>query len=314
MNTHEKNETFDALKRISVRDAKNQFLATWNMEFADEFRLSERVFDEKILHADNLMSEVSFALVHKNHYVGMIVLKRSPKDDMFHVGLIHVKHVWRRKNIATRMLRETMDKVTEKKPVIFVTGTEADCLLSGVPTESGRTFFEALGFKKTKENMNLIAHHQPSAIKAPDDDVTIRRAKHDDDKRMVHQINREHFSIRWANEVNESDPYDIFVLRKNGSIIGYVRTGFPDGPVIPYSVNFHDAYECLGGIGPLGLLPTERGHGYGRYMVNYALRALFDAGASDVMVDWTSLKTFYRKCGFEAVHSRYVVYEKRSDD
>lgn len=314
MKTHAKNETFDALKRIRVADAKNQFLATWNMEFAEDFRLSERVFDDKILHADNFLSGVSFALFHKNHYVGMIVLKQSSGDDTFHVGLIHVKHVWRRKNIATRMLHEAMDKLTTNKPTHFITGTESDCLFSGVPTERGRAFFETIGFKKTKENMNLIAHHQPSAIKAPDDDVTIERAKNGEDKKKVEWINREHFSVRWADEVNESDPHDIFVLRKKGSIIGYVRTGFPDGPVIPYSVNFHAAYDHLGGIGPLGLLPGERGHGYGKYMVNHALRTLFDAGASDVMVDWTSLETFYRKCGFEAVHSRYAVYEKRSDD
>jgi predicted N-acetyltransferase YhbS len=258
--------------------------------------------------------DASFALLDDDEYIGMIVMKAGESPHTFHVGLIHVVPTYRCRHIARRMFDEAASRLNDGGDVSFITGTEPDCLFSGVPTEAGRSFFRALGFKKNRDNMNLIAHHPPKTIPRPDDAVDIMRAETEAEKEEVRAINDKHFSVRWAREVDESAPHDIFVLKKQGRIIGYVRTGFPDGPVLPYSLNFHASYDRLGGIGPLGLLPEERGHGYGAYMVNHALSALFAAGASDVMVDWTGLETFYRKCGFEAIHSTYVVYEKRSDE
>ena len=55
--------------------------------------------------------------------------------------------------------------------------------------------------------------------------------------------------------------------------------------------------EELGGIGPLGIAPEERGKGYGLAIVQAGMYFLSQRGIKNIVIDWTNLVDFYGKLG-----------------
>lgn len=65
-----------------------------------------------------------------------------------------------------------------------------------------------------------------------------------------------------------------------------------------------DSQAAWGGIGPLGVHPDLRGHGYGAGVVEAAMAYLREVGVETIGVDWTGLPEFYEGRGF----SRWLTY------
>ena len=53
-----------------------------------------------------------------------------------------------------------------------------------------------------------------------------------------------------------------------------------------------------GGLGPIGVAASLRGHGLGKALLAISLGRLRDLGLIDVVIDWTVLTGFYGPFGF----------------
>jgi len=89
-------------------------------------------------------------------------------------------------------------------------------------------------------------------------------------------------------EEEEKRGFIIYLAVKNGAVIGKVNLQISNG---------------LGGIYGLGVLPEERGKGYGRAILRLAVQKLIEAGAEtvylQVLTDNEKALALYRSCGFE---------------
>lgn len=87
------------------------------------------------------------------------------------------------------------------------------------------------------------------------------------------------------------------VLRRDGALVGYARLIPPDANEIPPRVR----------IGRLVVAADDRGRGYGRRLMNEALR-LATASYPGIAIEigaQTYLEPFYRSCGFTPSSSPY---------
>lgn len=90
------------------------------------------------------------------------------------------------------------------------------------------------------------------------------------------------------------------VLKKNGIIIGFCRINDGHSPFIAQNVYWAPLFdEPLGGIGPLGVDPKERGKGYGLAIVEAGVYFLRNRGIKRIVIDWTTFVDFYGRLGFE---------------
>jgi GNAT superfamily N-acetyltransferase len=55
----------------------------------------------------------------------------------------------------------------------------------------------------------------------------------------------------------------------------------------------------ISALGPIGIDPAVRGKGLGLALLVAGLKALRAQGATDTVIDWTTLLEFYGRCGFE---------------
>ena len=100
------------------------------------------------------------------------------------------------------------------------------------------------------------------------------------------------------SEEEEKRGIFIYLAVKDGVVIGKVNLQLSNG---------------LGGIYGLGVLPEERGKGYGRATLRLAVQKLIEAGAGtvylQVLTDNEKALTLYQSCGFEtrSVMDYYVI-------
>lgn len=143
-----------------------------------------------------------------------------------------------------------------------------------------------------------------SGLNPPDETllrgVDLRKAKNADAEEIARQDriyfgeefgadgDGEHGGKRLMPEEEELRGFTIYLAVKDGTIIGKVNLQMLDG---------------TGGIYGLGVLPHERGKGYGRAILLLAVRKLKEANAKtvylQVLTDNERALSLYQSCGFE---------------
>jgi GNAT superfamily N-acetyltransferase len=296
------------LKTVGVNEAKDQIIKYWNQDFFDTFPLDRRLFEQKIINNRFTLFDESFVLFDDDKYLGSIVLKQQV-DTLF-ISLIHVAKSERLKGYGKKLVKHAMTVMQKRQLKDIIIGRDNDCLFSGLfvnNNELTHKFFLDIGFKKNHDNFNLISGSRPGNSISRDG-YFVRVVSSDAEKEEVLKLIKQNFSERWHEEVSRSLLEDIYILLHRNKIIGFVNTANPKSPVFSNSMNLYLLFKNLFGMGPLGLDKDYQGQGLGTYLVNVTLKDLFDRGASEVMVDWTGLVDFYKKCGFERIFSKYTIY------
>lgn len=114
--------------------------------------------------------------------------------------------------------------------------------------------------------------------------VTLRRARAFE-KHTVAAFAREHFSEKWASEVEVAvtrQPVSCFIATRDGEIIGFA------------------CYETTqrGFFGPTGVIANARGLGVGKALLMKALEGLRDIGYAYGIIGGVGPREFYEKvCG-----------------
>jgi GNAT superfamily N-acetyltransferase len=114
--------------------------------------------------------------------------------------------------------------------------------------------------------------------------VTLRRARAYE-KHTVAEFAREHFSAKWASEVEVAitrQPVACFIATRERRILGFAC---------------HDTTH-RGFFGPTGVLESARGSGIGRALLMKSLEALRESGHAYAIIGGVGPRDFYAKaCG-----------------
>lgn len=294
----------------NTKDKISVIVKAWNEEFGDAFPLTEKLFKAKVIKSNFSLNKESICLFKNSAYIGSIFFKTY--ENCLYLSYIHIIKSERFKGYG-KILLEIGERLTQKyKCQKIILGSDPDCLFSGVFMEKNdevHRFFSNQGFTKDYLNYNLIARNAPPLLVKPDE-YTITRANESLSDELLEFI-KKNFSKRWLMEIKNNQINQVYLLKHDNQIIGFINSAISTNKSLPNSLNLYPLFSNLAGIGPLGIAPDFQAKGLGKIFVNYVVRDLFKRGASEVMVDWTGLVDFYLKCGFEEVFKTYIIYSKK---
>lgn len=297
----------------SIKDSSSDLLLHWNKEFFDSYPLTERIIQEKLIDSIHIVRDGSYSLYNDNEYVGSIVLKfyngkEEPSCHYAYISLIYVNPKFRKLGYGSMFIQDAKKIAKENGKTSLFVGSDFDNVFCGVfvkDNEETHRFFQKR-FKKTYLSYNLICY-QPPLIK---ENLNFVNIEIEDEKNAVLDFIKQNFSYRWHNDVKEASPKEFVVAYDdNKHVIGFVRLCYLESEKLANNMLLYPLYKNLGGIGPLGIDPNLRGKGIGKDLVKYAINVLFSRGCSEVLVDWTGLIDFYKKCGFDEISNEYCGYE-----
>lgn len=117
----------------------------------------------------------------------------------------------------------------------------------------------------------------------------------------------QHFGVRWqvdtavrCRDLREGRCEEIMGAFREERLVGFCHIWSPRSRRLGPSTFWlpRDGSREWGGIGPLGVHPEMRGHGYGAGVVESSMAYLRSRGAEVIGVDWTGLPDFYQGRGF----------------
>jgi GNAT superfamily N-acetyltransferase len=304
------------MMKKSIKESINDILAHWNQEFSKSYPLTKQLLEDKIMFSKHTVWEGTFSICEDQDYVGTICLKYFRDDyeefqDFAYISFLFVSSKYRNRGFGSKLLQEAISICEQDKKTNLYLGSDFDCLFSGLfvsNNEQTHDFFKKRGFAQAYRNFNLISGKRPSLDK---DQLEYVQTKTKKEREQVFALIKEHFSYRWYYDVKDCGIHDFVVAKKQDQIVGFVRIAHPNFKIRANSINLSPLYKCLGGIGPLGIIPSERGRGTGSCLVKHATNILYDLNCSEIMVDWTGLIEFYKKCSYEKVSNEYVLYQKK---
>ncbi len=217
------------------------------------------------------------------------------------------------RGVGTAVLAELMHRLSSSTPAEVHFGSDADHLLPGPPLESPPAAWRLLRragarFSVCEQDLHLdLRPELPDAPLPPG-----WRATEGDHEGALAFV-RATFPGRWAEELAT-------YLRGGATVFTVERTDAQGVPASARAKGFCVAFQGgeeltapglhwagalsrdypdgrLGGIGPLGTAPDVRGLGLGLAMVRAAAQALKERGITDVIINWTTLGSFYGRLG-----------------
>ncbi len=300
--------------RISIMASIEDILQNWNQEFSHSYPLTSRLLDEKIISSPHTVSSGSYSLYEADQYIGTIVLKyfagnHDAYNNLAYIAFLFVAKAFRNQGYGKALLEDILCIVRNARKKRLYCGTDFDCLFSGVFVDNNpktHMFFQKRNFEHTGTNYNLICRKKQIL---DSDSVIYRRMTCENEKQELLELIIGNFSYRWYYEVKQLSAEELVVAEIDERIIGFVRLSQPKFRKLGNSTNLYPLYNCLGGIGPLGVIPEHQKFGIGKNLVKYAVNVLFDMGCSEILVDWTGLIDFYKKCGFEEITNQFEIYQ-----
>ncbi len=291
----------------------NALIYEWNKEFSDLI-LNEEVFSHAFIASKTLNQNASMVLKDNNQLIGLLLAKDNDPNLTQHIGylsFIYVFKPFRNQGFGEKLVSHMFSRFKQEgKKIVHVMG-DMEPLFPGIYGKNDQRFFKRW-FKETGNAYNLI-RTQPFAKK----DVVPFYFEHSTTNTLplIEHFIETYFSKRWALECKHYasskhlfKKHHYIVLKDKDIIIGFIRANTLNAPLM-HNTHYHENYESLGGLGPLGIHPDYRKKGLAKALIHYASNWLFEQGSSDVLVDWTGLKAFYENLGFSLEH-HFRTYEK----
>jgi GNAT superfamily N-acetyltransferase len=298
----------------SLLDSMKDVINYWNKEYEFSYPLTKRIYEEKFLECEYTDFSGSYSLYNEYDYIGTIVLKIYNGDDPrfienAYISFIYIQPKYRGQGYGTKLINDCVRKAKENKKHYLLTGTDFDNFLSGVfdlNNQITHQFFILNKFQQVGKNFNLICRKEQII---DNDEYLYRVVKDEIERQNVLEFVKKNFALRWYNDIKNCLKEEFIVALEKNKIIGFVRISDPSYPKLFNSTLLYPLYKKLGGVGPLGIDQEKRGLGIGKRIVQHAINTLFTRGCSDIIVDWTGLIDFYKKCGFDEISNQYVVYK-----
>ncbi len=307
-------------------DRLEELVALWNQELGMDFPMRTELFIQNSFEDINLFYEGSLIVLNNDNEVIGFVVTKSWKDDL-NVGIsketgwiqvLLVDSNYRNQGIGKRLLSHAEAKLKESGINHIWLGKDTWHYFPGVPTQYKNTaeWFERRGYIGSTTEFDLDNHYvNDQALDFPSQEGVELSILKEEEKDPFLSFMHRCFPGRWEYEAiqyfqKNGTGREFVVLKKNNQIIGFCRINDSNSPVIAQNVYWAPLYQDeLGGIGPLGIDPNERKHGYGLLIVESAVAHLRNRNIHSILIDWTGLVKFYNKLGFETCKS-YTSYQK----
>lgn len=225
-----------------------------------------------------------------------------------HVSLLVVAGEHRGRGLGRSLLADALAALGVRGRTQVRLGADPDHLLPGVPLDVDDATWRFL--LRAGARPGGVEHDVRVELRAaawstdPGPDAALRdaglRLVDDDPEAAVAFVER-CFPGRWGDEMRASAAAGVRLLTLRdaaGATLGFAAAYRPDDALLGPSLIWHTALPgTVGGLGPLGVDPERRGAGLGLTLVRAGLAWHHARGASDVILDWTSLCGFYGRLG-----------------
>lgn len=290
--------------------------ALWERCFPPEFAVTQSALAERIFGDGDYCEEASFVLKKQDGtLIGAVVGKVFHEDvDIYQdagcLSALLVEPALQGRGFGTQLFF-ACEKALQKNGVkkIFL-GQEFSNFFSGIPapTPEKLRFFANLGCTNNfEDHYDLTADIVHNAWIDDFDTLPFEKKFSTEqlcpvEKEALFAFLDREFPGRWALEAREQlalggqEPYFVVMKDKAGQIQGFCHVSVTE-----------DGY---GGLGPIGIAKAVRGHSAGDYIQRQSLVHLRSLGAKEICIDWTILKDFYGKFGFQPVRTYRGSYKQ----
>ena len=302
---------------------ERQIIELWNRNVASQFPMTPALFQQNTLLDANVLAEGS-AVMELNGQVCGVVISKVTKctkgvEMATNKGWIHLLLVdapYRKQGIGTLLLQhaEQALKAAGMEKIQF--GGDLLHYLCGVPKEDveTQTFLQHKGYVYEAVMTDLTQTLMEPVALPTFEEIHFEPLKFQEKEAFLQFMHRV-FPGRWEYEAivyfEQGGTGKEFVVAKKGEqIIGFCRMNDDSGPTIAQNMNWAPALTGkAGGIGPLGIEEAERKGGYGLGITQAAMHFLQQRHVETILIDWTTLITFYEKLGFSP-WQHYCTYGK----
>ena len=291
----------------------------WNEEVGFIYPIPEVIFNQNVVNYDQ---KIVFGAYDENTLVGFIIGKTFDGKDIptyqnfAFISLFLVAKRYRRRGIGSKLLSMFEDYYFDKETLQV--GKDINNFLPGVPCDfDGLTddFFENRGYISGKYTHDLInLNCKKYDLKNHNIQFKVCTLK---EKDALIAFMKEEFPGRWYYEVSDyfskggnGNEYAIALI--GDKVVAFTRINDRRLSHYAYNITWYERFSNLLGIGPLGVARSMRGKDLGYDIVAFAINEAIDRGFHQILIDWTSLMTFYQQFGFEVWKSYKYMLKNRS--
>jgi len=306
----------EVIVRKSIEETKNEIIKYWNEDIT-YYPLNEKLVLKRFIEHKDVCE--SFSLMKGSEYVGSLILKKSLRGDKYqlYISFIFVRKEFRGFGIGSSLIEVAKDKQRELGLEALIVGSDYGCFESGLYNDDNKfvhDFFINRGFNHIGDTLNLINNKKIEF--APRTNYTYTHLE-EKDRCQFGEFLRS-FGLRWYNENKDADSNTAVILKDKDKIIAFAICSAEDSNVYNNGMNRYQKYKNdgieLGAIGPLGVDKEYRKQGLGKEIVQYGMMELYKRGCDQIIVDWTHLIDFYKKCGFNEICDTYEMYEYKEKE
>jgi GNAT superfamily N-acetyltransferase len=300
---------------MGFRGADFERLASfWNGFAPERYALDAELLQLKTVQCPAFDWGASCVIEADGETLGFAVVKKSaralyrgPDQDVSHLSLI----AFCDPNFGVDLLSDVKTTLRNRGSNRLVFGQDSGHFFPGCPTDFGALsdFLMVEGFAEGAEVVDLERdmrdYQNPYQTPA---DAQMRPVESDADAALVEAFLVREFPGRWTYDVLSKMKREgkdcVFGLFRGGACDGFAllqdwRHREPIGGAVWRS----DLGERWGSLGPIGVSKDLRGQGYGHALLGSALSELRERGVHRAIIDWTTLRDFYGKHGFEVSRS-----------
>jgi predicted N-acetyltransferase YhbS len=297
--------------RHSFREADFDALTSlWNEFFAERYHVDPAILRFNTVESPTFDWGASGIAGDPKAPTAFLVVKKSPASlyrgpdpDQAHLACVAYRGV----NEAIDLMADAKRMLINRGICRIQFGRDSRHFFPGCPTDCGnlRDFLMIEGFVGDDEQVDLERDlgSYKNTFEMPEG-CEARPVQPDDVPFLTGFLDRE-FPGRWAYDVRQKMELEgrcdfVHGLFRDGKIVGFalLQDSSHRCP-IGGAVWRRDLGEDWGSLGPIGVGRAERAKGCGHALLGASLERLRDCGIRRCIVDWTTLKSFYGRHGFE---------------
>lgn len=298
------NIVFESLTKDNVEKAVN----LWNKEIGFIYPIDDLMVKQNILECKYTVRDASFFAIENGNVIGFIISKAWDQDKIIEsyineawISLFYVSKDERKRKIGTTLFKLAEEKLKELNVKKINIGRDINNFFPAVPLDFDNItplFLENMGYQQNGITHDLIKNCNNELFKY--NTICDIKIAEDDDKEKLLLFLEENFKGRWHYEaLHYFDCGGYVICKDKDEIVGFMRVNYLYNKDIPYNIMWRNRFERLGGLGPLGVKKEYRKKGIGESLLKYSINYLQKLGATNIMIDWTSLLLYYQKFGFE---------------
>lgn len=283
-------------------------MAIWQQAAGERHPLPAAIWEEVTTFDPNAHPEDLRVALHDGRPIGFALTKRLRAPDVLPrfedrgwIALMAVHPDHQRRGVGKALLADAERHLAGLGVKAVNLGESLHHALPGVPAAlpEARAFFQAQGYQPTQEVWDVRGDVRGTAAPDLPPDVATRLIGPGEEGLLLKFLG-ETFPGRWTRDMAhyllEGRPvWHVMGLFVGGELQGFAQLHLPGTPGTLRWAGFNPRVAALG---PIGVSEAVRGRGLGLALLQAGLAYLGTLGATETVIDWTTLLDFYGRVGF----------------